>query len=279
MQEEKQDVKLDSSPNTEEQAVTEVSESAEQTTNVETNSAPQPEELDDRGVPWKNKALEYERKLRETTEKLPSIIQEEIKRANEQSNVKKYSVEELEAFAQENPQHRPWVEAEKFKLLKEQIEQSQNKRFEEQQKVALAARERKEAEDYVVSKYPDVFIKDARGVAVGWNEGHPMTKLISEYMSVPDIRNRPDALKWAAKLAYADHLEQQAPATEKKVKQLKAEVKKVQQKTLTESGTRPASQSIDSRKSAIEQLSRTGSENDARNAVREVLKLSGLIKE
>lgn len=283
MEDKEKDVQLESSTNEETTVTTEtqpVDESVDTSAaTTDTASNVESKEVDERGVDYKNVAMEYKRKLEQTTERLPQIIQEEIRRANEQNSKQKYTVQELEQFAQDNPQHRPWVEAEKFKLLKEELEQSQNQRLDSERKQMEASRNRKEAEDYVVSKYPEVFVKDNAGRVQGWNNNHPMTQLIADYMSVPDIKSRPDALKWAAKLAYADYLDMKAPTTEKKVKALKTEVKKIQQRTMTEGNTRPAAQSSDTRKSAIEQLSRTGSEKDGRAAVREILKLSGLIKE
>lgn len=277
------DVQVDPST-TEQQPLENESVSAEQT--VDNSTPPQEtaptvgsQEVDERGVDYKNVAMEYKRKLEETTERLPQLIQEEIRRATEQQGKKKYTVEELETFAQENPQHRPWVEAEKFKLLKEELEESQNKRLQDERKQFESQKARKEAEDYVVGKYPDVFVKDNTGRVAGWNNNHPMTKLIADYMRVPDIQARPDALKWAAKLAYADYQDMQAPSAAKQVKALKTEVKKIQQRTLTEGNTRPAATAPDTKKAVFEQLAKTGSETDARNAIREVLKRSGMIKE
>jgi hypothetical protein len=98
-------------------------------------------------------------------------------------------------------------------------------------------------------------------------------------MSDPRIKAQPDGLVVAAKLAYADYATSKMSSSQSQVKKLKTEVKKIQQKTLTEGATRPATVSTDTRKTAIEQLSRTGSVTDARSAVREILKSTGLIKE
>lgn len=287
MPEDEKDVKLESSTN-EQAAVNETeqvseSASAEQTevndATLSDNSTNVVDEVDDRGVPWKNKALEYERKLRESTDRLPQIIQEEIRKATEQQGKKKYSVEELEQFAYENPQHRPWVEAEKYKLLKEDLEASQNTRLEKERQTIQIQAQRQESERWVTQSYPDVFVKDNAGRVTGWNQNHPMTGLISQYMSDPRIKAQPDGLVVAAKLAYADYATSKMSSSQSQVKKLKTEVKKIQQKTLTEGATRPATVSTDTRKTAIEQLSRTGSVTDARSAVREILKSTGLIKE
>lgn len=290
MFEDEKDVKLASSTNEEATVNTteEVVESApvEQTENeattpeyVDSNSDPELEKKNANGVPWKNMAVEWKRKLQETTDRLPQIIQEEIRKASEQQGKQKYSVQELEQFALENPQHRPWVEAEKYKLLKEELEASQNTRLEKERQTIQLQAKRQESEQWVTKTYPDVFVKDNSGRVTGWNQNHPMTGLISQYMSDPRIQAQPDGLMVAAKLAYADYATSKMSTTQSQVKKLKTEVKKIQQKTLTEGGSRPASITSDTRKTAIEQLSRTGSEKDARSAVREILKHSGLIKE
>ena len=284
MPEDDKDVKLASSTNEETtvNATEEVAESAsvEQTeanlTETATNVAS--EEVDERGVPWKNKALEYERKLRETSDRLPQVIQEEIRKANEQVKSPKYTVQELEQFAIENPQHRPWVEAEKMKLLEERLESSQNQRIERERQAIQAQAVRKEAEAWVTQAYPEMFVKDSYG-RLNWKNDHPMTGLVSQYMADPRIQSQPDALRIAAKLAYADMAVSKVNSSQSQVKKLKTEVKKIQQKTLTEGNTRPASASTDSKKASLEQLARTGSEKDARTAVRDILKQAGMIKD
>ncbi len=284
MPEDDKDVKLASSTNEETtvNATEEVAESAsvEQTEAnlTETSTNVVSEEVDDRGVPWKNKALEYERKLRETSERLPQVIQEEIRKANEQVKSPKYSVQELEQFAIENPQHRPWVEAEKMKLLEERLESSQNQRIEKERQAIQAQAVRKEAESWVTQAYPEMFVKDSYG-RLSWKNDHPMTGLVSQYMADPRIQSQPDALRIAAKLAYADMAVSKVSSSQSQVKKLKTEVKKIQQKTLTEGNTRPASISTDSKKASLEQLARTGSEKDARTAVRDILRHAGMIKD
>lgn len=285
MPEDDKDVKLASSTN-EETTVTEVAETTDaasveqqETSPTESAAAVVSEELDDRGIPWKNKALEYERKLRETTERLPQIVQEEIRKTNEtQSKSPKYSVQELEQFAIDNPQHRPWVEAEKIKILKQELSEEQNQRLEKERQAIQAQAVRKEAESWVTQAYPEMFIKDNFG-RLTWKNDHPMTGLVSQYMADPRIQSQPDALRIAAKLAYADMAASKVTTSQSQVKKLKTEVKKIQQKTLTEGNTRPASSTTDSKKASLEQLARTGSEKDARVAVRDILRQAGMIKD
>ena len=55
------------------------------------------EPVDETGVPWKNRAFEWQRKTQELTERLPNIIQEELQKFKQTSEPvqQEYSAEQL----------------------------------------------------------------------------------------------------------------------------------------------------------------------------------------
>jgi len=103
-----------------------------------------------------------------------------------------------------------------------------------------------------------------------FNPMHPLTQLISGYMREPDLQKRPDGLAVASKLALADYMDAQATKSQKKVKVLEQNLKKVQKATLVEGGT--TQQDVIKNKTkyskAMEAFQATGS----KEALREVLK-------
>ena len=229
------------------------------------------QELDERGIPWKNRAMENERKLRELEDKFKTI---------EQTNQpKKYTVQELESFALNNPEHRPWVEEEKAKLLQDSI---LGKVKEETQK-EMQAREfelgRQRALEVAISQFPEIAIKDAQGRFVGWNNASPLTQSVARYMQDPDVAKRPDGLIVAAKLAYADQAMSQIQTSQKQVSKLKSQVKKIEQKTFVEGGGKPVSAPLNPVRKAVEQFKTTGSSSDAKSAMGAYLRASGILKE
>jgi hypothetical protein len=109
------------------QAVTPETTATQETVIPAEEGKTQPEALteavDEQGVPWKNRAFEWQRKTQEMSERLPEIIQTELQKFKQSSEPapKKYTVAELEAFAQQSPEYRPWVEEQKAQLLQDQL--------------------------------------------------------------------------------------------------------------------------------------------------------------
>ena len=232
---------------------------------------------DERGVPWKNVALEHRRKYEETQANLPQRIAEEVARLS-QPQEKKYSIGELEKFAQENPEHRPWAEEEKAKVLKESISKEWEAKSQAQNKAQQDEFVRKDTFTTVTTQFPDMVIKDQQGRFMSWNNSNPMTQAVSKYMASPDLSGRPDGLMIASKLAYADLAFQKTPQTAKTIKTMQSKLRKAQAQTFVEGGgKRP--QAVNPNAKAHARLKETGSRDDGAAIMRNVLKAQGMIKE
>lgn len=241
----------------------------------------QSEAVDEHGVPWKNRAFEWQRKNTELSESLPKIIEETLQKslqAQQQPQQKKYSVAELEAFAQENPNYRPWVEEEKAKLLQEQLNKTLEDRLLAKEKETQRLTQRQQSEQMVLQQFPNMFKKDQFG-RPSWNEQDPMTRLVGQYLQDPDLKNHPRGLEVAAKMAYADLAADGKAVQIKQAKQLKAQVKSMEKKVMPEGGGSPVPiQSTTPFKKAQERLAQSGNLTDAREAVGEYFKAIGRLK-
>lgn len=233
---------------------------------------------DERGVPYKNVAMEYRRKYEETQQNLPKLIAEEIAKTTQQQKPK-YTVAELEDFAQKNPEHRAWVEQEKMNLLKADLSQDFTQRIEATTRKQQEEVIRTQVFNKVLSTFPEIAFRDQSGNFLGWNNTNPMTQAIGKYMSSPDLASRPDGLEIASKLAYADTMLAKTPQTQKQIQALKSQVKKVQQQTLLEGGGRKLSEGASPTKTYIDRVAKTGRAEDAAGVFREIHKKMGMTKE
>jgi len=250
----------------------ETTEQSSEETVTQEESKPQYEAVDEFGVPYKNRAMEWQRKTAELTERLPQLIEEAVARGRETTQERQYSIAELETFALQNPQQRPWVEEQKAKLLQEQI----GKITEEKVKAAETKSEAKiirgQAYQYVTQNYPEMFIKDTFGNMV-FNNQHPLTQQVGLIMQDPRFANAPDGLMAAADIAFARYSRAQNANTQRKVKTLNQNLRKVQKQTLVEgSGTKASPQTRSEKQKALEKLSKSGSMEDAKLAIGEILK-------
>ena len=276
MEEAKQDVKEVSSTSTEDVAVKPPESSSQEQVAVKTTEqvAQTPpagqQDVDEQGIPWKNRAFEWKRKTEELTEKIPEIIRSEIQQLQTPKE-QEYTVAQLEQYAQENPAYRPWVEEKKAELLQKKL----TKDFDERLQVSEKQRQRVETEKvsrtYVESEYPNMFVKDASNRVIGINSKDPMVGIINQIMQDKRLSEQPDALAIAADIAYGRVQKMKSRQTETQQQQLKAEVKDLQKKTLVEAGG-TVTQTVSPKQSALNRLRETGSIKDAQEAVREILK-------
>lgn len=233
---------------------------------------------DERGVPWKNRAMEYQRKFEDTQSSLPRQIAEEVAKLAPQQQKQKYTVAQLEEFAQENPQHRGWVEQEKAALLKEELSRDFDQRIAATTQAQKNEMIRNNTFNQVLAQFPDIATRDQQGNFLGWNNMNPMTQLVGKYMSSPDLANRPDGLLVAAKLAYADHALSTNQKTTKQVRTLKSQVRKAQAATMLEGGGRKAA-SENPNKKYMDRVRETGKITDGVEVMRNILRSQGSIKE
>ena len=250
----------------------------EKTETTETDSPEQGkaevEAVDERGVPYKNVAAEWQRKFQEVAneENIRRVAQEVLSQQKQQQPQERvYSIEELEQFAIDRPEQRPWVEAQKAKLIGSQIAEITEKKVKEVRAEESAKIKMQQSLDWVWNhpRTQECFSKDPFGRKV-WNNNHPLTQMIAMYSNDPDLKNRPDAPIIATKLALADYMDSQTTNLQKKVKKTEQDLKKVQKGTLVEGGA--SQQDVIKGKTkyskAMENLQSTGS----KEALREVLK-------
>jgi len=226
--------------------------------------------VDEFGVPYKNRTFEWKRKYEDTIEKLPNLIEEAVKGSIQQygkPQEHKYTVAELEAFAQQSPEHRPWVEEQKSQLLREQL----TNEFEQKIKAVETKKEaevrKQQAFNYVTSTYPDVFVKNQLGQIMGINNQNPMAQQINVLMNDPRFANDPDGLSAAADIAFARVSRNQMGLNQMKEQKLKAEVKHLQKQTLVESGAKQNVQAVPEYRKAIEKAKQTGTLKDTAAAL------------
>lgn len=237
------------------------------------------EQVDDRGVPWKQRALEYQRKVQELSESIPQMIDRKVAELSKPKQEEpKYTIAQLEQLAIERPEYRPWAEEQKEKIRMEQI----TRQFDEKIKATEAAKEaefkKQKAYEYAVTNYPDMFVKDASGRPVAWNNEHPMTREVAAIMQDPRLTNDPDGLQIATDIAYGRYMRSQLPNMKKAQTKMKQVAKKLEAGTMVEGGGKSAQTGRDSFVDAKEKLAKSGSIRDAQAAVSEYFKKLGTIK-
>lgn len=199
---------------------------------------------DERGVPWKNVAMEYKRKMSDLTSELsslktslPTMLQEAVKSISPQTAEKpKYSKEELIRFknATEDATQRAWAEIELEKVKDLETKGELDRRLSEMESKRRFDQDQMNAYNQVRATFPLCFNPDG-----SWNLDHPLSQEIGKvYHSHPALSQNPTGLLAAAKMAFSDYVLQQQPQLAKQTKQLKRQIKTLQKQTLVEgSGT------------------------------------------
>jgi len=141
---------------------TTASEGATQTTEIPATPVVN-EAVDEFGVPYKNRAMEWKRKSEELAEKLPSLVEEKINEAfaknSQQAQQRESTVAELEQYAMDNPEARPWVEEQKQNITLKRLTGEIEKKFQATEKVKEANVKKQQSLQYVMQTYPDAFVK------------------------------------------------------------------------------------------------------------------------
>ncbi len=228
------------------------------------------QDVDEYGVPWKNRAMEYRRKSEELAERLPQIIDEKLSKIS-QPQTPTYTYEQLEAYKLQNSTDAnvvAWATGEQRKLQRAEDDKRLQELLGSRDRQRELETGRQRAFEAVKQKYPDAL-----------NQNSPMYNLVREYMQIPEFANRPDGLFFAAKMAKADMLESQAPILQQKVQTQKAEIKQAQKASLTEGAGRRVTTSVSPINSAVDSLRKSGSMRDAENAIGAILRQKGIITE
>ena len=233
------------------------------------------EAVDEFGVPYKNRTFEWKRKYEETVDKLPSLIEEAVKSSVQQygqAPQRKYTVAELEQFAQQSPEHRPWVEEQKASLLREQLTNEFERKIKSVEDKKNAEFRKQQSFSYVATNYPEVFVRNQNGQVMGINNQSPMAQQINVLMNDPRFANDPEGLVAAADIAYARVSRSQMGANQMKEQKLKAEVKHLQKQTMVEGGARQNVQAVPEYRKAIEKAKQSGSMQDVKAAFAAIAK-------
>lgn len=238
-------------------------------------------DVDELGVPWKNRAMENRRKLEELTDRLPQMIEEKLSKIN-QPQQPTYTYEQLEAYKLQNvtdPNAVAWATGEQRKM-----QTAENRKlFEEvvgkREEVSKIEQIKQQSLQYVQNTYPEAFKRDARGNPIAWDEASPLTQHIRGLMSNPELANNPQGLSAAADIAYGRVARSQAPVLQKQVQQAKADIKQAQKVSLTEGAGRRVTTVETPQSTAITNLRKTGSVQDAQVAIGAILKQRGILAE
>lgn len=246
----------------------------------------QVEAVDERGVPWKNRAMELERKFND----VPQVVEQTVQKVLASQAVKaepEYTIEQLEQYAQENPQYRGWAEARKFEILQKNIEKSQEQKIKAIEQKQKEDSLRSQSENWVVNHptFKQCFNTDIYGNKV-WNTAHPLTQIISSQLNQVDpatgkfLRDRPDGLAIAAKLAFADYSLMNEGKVKTQVQKLNKDLRSVQKKTLIEGqGVQPQSGGNDEFRKTLGQYSKTQNNKDLRSATTAYLRKAGILRD
>lgn len=233
------------------------------------------EEIDERGVPYKNVAHEYKRKFEDVQSELSKMrgVLENISQNQIQSQKQQepnYTIADLEAYKQQHPEYAAWCEQEKARIQKEEIIRSVKEEFETRTQAQRNEIVKQQSLQAVVKSYPQAFKKDAQGNIIDWDSGNPLTQRIALYAKDPRISNSPDGILYAAKLAYADLANAGLIQAQTKVNAQKAEIADLHRRTAVEGGSMGQLQQTPMRVQALNRFKETGSRSDAREALKQM---------
>lgn len=239
------------------------------------------EEVDDKGVSYKNRFHEIQRKYEQVVENIPQIINQTLaeklsQNTQPQQTERKYSVRELEEFAIANPEYRGWAEEEKAKLNVRLSVDEFEKRTAEKERVREEASRRQQSFEKLTSEFSDLFVSDSQGRKV-WDNSNPIVRQVAVFMQDPKFQQHPEGLHYATLMAYGQAAKAGTFSNAKKENKLKAEVKTLQKKTFVEGGQKSQTVAKDEVRDAIEDLKKTGSKKAVSNAVSAYFKKAGYI--
>ena len=252
-------------------------------TQSETQIIPTPEvagvqsDVDEMGVPFKNRYYEMKRKYEDVSSKQDQILQK-MDNFQGQQQQPKHTKEELMAYISKEdtePAHRVWALTEMNKLEEQKVSETIDQKFQTLQKQQTAERVKNETFNFVIQRHPEIAIKDNAGNFVGWNTKSPIVQRMDAYMRNPDIANNPSGLRVALALAKDDLSGSQVASQQK----LKTQVKTLQKGTMIEGGQTTSVQETDSLSRAKDTLRKSGTVKDANKAVSAWLKKQGKFEE
>jgi len=231
------------------------------------------DEVDERGVSYENVAREYQRKLEKSESRLSQM--EEVLGQIQQNTApqeQEYTIADLEAYKQQNPQYAAWCEEEKAKVMQKNMLAAFREEQQAAQKAQQAEYAKKEELRSVVSSYPQMFNRDSNGNVLSWNPQNPLTQQTSAYL------NQGHALSVASKLAYADLAQSGLLQASKQAVAQQAQVGDLQRRVAVEGGgvnggaTNPNAE-------AMGRVKQTGDRQAASQIMGNILRATGKIQD
>lgn len=246
----------------------EVPEPDQQEQPIEDEPSPVPagnQDVDEFGVPWKNRAMENQRKLAELTERLPDMIQDKLSTVlqSQQPQQQQYSLDQLIEYVEmsDDPQGKAWARKEIARLQHEEIGKTVKDVLAQERKAAVEKETRNRSWAYVTKEHADMF---ANGQI---DASNPKARIFGQLMQDPRFKNDPEGMMAASDLAAYYVSKQQVPKTKKQQEAMKAEIKDLQKKTMVEGSGRGASPQPTARDTALEELRQTGTIESAKKAL------------
>ena len=233
--------------------------------------------LDEYGVPWKNRAMEQERKNQQLLENIPTVIEETLQKQNtKKEETPEYSIGELEAFIRDcdDPSQITWAENEKETLRANEFNKRLDTiRAEEQSKLKFT-NTKQQAEHAVMTdpRFASAFVTDQAGNKQ-WNTTSPLAQGINRVMNSDFLKGKPDALLHAAIYTRGELLDKSIPVASQKLTSMKRENAKLKQQTLTEGGGNPQPTATTTAfQTAKAKAAKSGSKKDTQAAILEYFK-------
>jgi hypothetical protein len=235
-------------------------------------------ELDEFGVSWKNRAMENKRKFEEANERINRLEQTQA-----QGQKQEYTEAELTAFANDPTtptQNKMWALQEAEKVRTKKLEQTVRSVFEGMNQKQRDEMVKQQTFTAVVSRNPDLVVKDSFGNVVGWNNNSPLAQRINFYMQNPKLQNQPEALEVAEAMAIRDIHYGQTSKLQANQQQLKMQVKNLQKQTLVEGNGKTVPQgSVSPTSKSVQRARETGNIKDASSAMKDIFKASGVLQD
>ena len=236
-------------------------------------------EVDEKGVPYKNRWMEAERKRKQLEDRymglesnLPNIIQDAVAKAiPQQSATPTYTKEELIKFknSTESGEHRAWAEIELEKLRSKETQEYFEGQRQKDLKNTRVEQERQNAWNYVTNTYPVMMNQDG-----SFNPTNPLFQKMDRIMrSDETLRNHPSGIRVAADMALAEHIRETQPSLIQRELKLKRQVKKLERATLVEGAGQPQSvKQPNPLGDAMNRLSKTGDKDASKAVAAELIK-------
>ena len=222
---------------------------------------------------YKNKAFEYERKFNRTADELKEIKNMLLEQKQAPNDSAQYSEEQLQAALSSDglsPEQRSFAQTELRKIQDKKLEERDKRIIQQIKKENQDQQTRAQAEKEVLEdpRYQEAFIKLPNG-QVQWKQDSQLAQTIGAYMQDDALKNRPDAVLVAAKLAYADMT---AGRSQQELTKVKRQNEQLKSQTMVEGGGKNYNKpSVDPYNEAMQRL-KSGEKGAGKSAVKEFLR-------